>query len=473
MTVVKTECSPSTSARAFGTLADRLTESAKQATKPGHLAQDIADYEVQAGRLLVQAIDGGLFPKEHCHVNLGWWDRSIARIPGCVMTIYGCVPNWAITEMKFGEAKVKLVTDPGPDAEQRIRADAAKPFEPAQFARCWLFAVGSWLAAKFPERFRHNAASWDWWTAATDSDGRPLGKDGKPLTRRWYWNGERMPDGWKPPFEQDGQARLTPEEQEVVLGNLSDEEMQKWREPDPSADHFELKLEAEIAGTTDFYDDADWMKHQRIRAEVHSDACRLLDDLIRANDCSAAMPGSGGALHPLQAITKERMRREVAHPLIACYLGRRPHDTSQDVADAIGCSKGVVIESPAWKANRKRLADAKQSGRDPIALPLVDYLAPGGANDQSQMHAHKRLQEAQDEEIDDREKALNQRIAEYEAQHPDDDAQSVAKAVGCTAGEVERRRAALANLTAEQAECQKEDSDDPSGKAPKPIRKRV
>ena len=51
------------------------------------------------------------------------------------------------------------------------------------------------------------------------------------------------------------------------------------------------------------------------------------------------------------------------------------------------------------------------------------------------------------------------RIGEYEAEHPDAEPGEVARALGCTAGDVERRQAMLERLLAEQAGSAEEEGD--------------
>jgi len=163
---------------------------------------------------------------------------------------------------------------------------------------------------------------------------------------------------------------------------------------------------------------------------------------------------------------KGRVKRDVAEGLILQHLVRRPHDTAEEVAAAVGCSVGLVAESPAWRANRRRLEIAEKEGRDPKAVKLdVRAVTEDGGNRQAQMHAFREAQEAQDADIDAREKELFRRIGEYQAAHPDAAPQEVARALGCTAGDVERRQAMLERLLAEQSEsAEEEDGAEKFGK---------
>lgn len=153
-----------------------------------------------------------------------------------------------------------------------------------------------------------------------------------------------------------------------------------------------------------------------------------------------------------------RVKRDAAEGLILQHLARRPHDTAAEVAAAVGCSVGLVAESKAWRANRRRLEIAEKEGRDPKAVKLdVRAVTEVGGGRRAQMHAFRAAQEAQDAEIDAREKELFRRIGDYQAEHPDATPQEVARALGCTAGDVERRQAMLERLLAEQSESAEEE----------------
>ncbi len=174
---------------------------------------------------------------------------------------------------------------------------------------------------------------------------------------------------------------------------------------------------------------------------------------------------------------RRRINRAAVEQQILEHLVRHPHDTAVGVAVAAGCSVGVVCMSPAWKANRKRLRAAKElkakSGKsvDPIALDLQDYLTDAGDAPAAQLREHRRAQEAIDAEIDQRDRELYRQIAEYERQHPNATPQQVARALGCTAGDVERRRLWIDRLTREQPRSGA--ADDPKSPRPRRHRRRV
>ena len=176
---------------------------------------------------------------------------------------------------------------------------------------------------------------------------------------------------------------------------------------------------------------------------------------------------------------RSRVKREVAERHILDHLIRRPYDTAEEVAKAVGCSVGVVAESPAWKANQDRLKTAKKQGVDPKAVKLdLKAVNVAGGTRSSQKHRADEEREARDAEIDEREKELYKQIRDYQEEYPDATPEQVAKALGCTAGDVERRQAALNSLTAQQAEEEREDKDEPDpnarrGKRRKWVGKRV
>ncbi|HUU10208.1 MAG TPA: hypothetical protein VM431_06665 [Phycisphaerae bacterium] len=195
------------------------------------------------------------------------------------------------------------------------------------------------------------------------------------------------------------------------------------------------------------------------RLEVAATTCLLeLHQAGRAGRAAAVVPQQG-LVSSTRKKKRLRMKREVAEPLILDHLLRRPHDTVEDVVKAIGCSVGVVAESPPWRANQERLKRAKREGKDPKAVKLnVKALTEAGGHRRSQGHESKRQQEARDEEIDQRERELFWRIGEYEKAHPQATPKEIALAVNCTAGDVERRQALLDRLAAEQAGSAREDA---------------
>jgi hypothetical protein len=151
------------------------------------------------------------------------------------------------------------------------------------------------------------------------------------------------------------------------------------------------------------------------------------------------------------------MKREVAEPLIAQHLMQRPHDKAKQVAKTVECSVGVVADSKAWKLNQERLKIAKQQGIDPKAVDLA-YRQGSEWKDGMSLIPDDRSAGPADV-ADRREQELFERISEYQKAHPDATPEQVASAVGCTAGEVERRQASLDRLAAEQAQDHLEDVD--------------
>jgi len=156
--------------------------------------------------------------------------------------------------------------------------------------------------------------------------------------------------------------------------------------------------------------------------------------------------------------SKVRVKRDVAEEQILQHLKSRPYDTAKEVAAAVGCSVGLVANSPAWRANQCRLKTAEKEGRDPKAVEIdLGTVTKAGGSHRAQMHAFREAQGAQDAEIDAREKELFRQIEEYQAKHPDAAPQEIARALGCTAGDVERRQALLEQLLAEQCESAEEE----------------
>lgn len=187
----------------FQRLKEWFEKRADRDTKPSHLLAAVEQSAVQAGRLLDAAAGAGAFEGD------SWWRDG--RSP----------------------------------AHPRDRYDSDIEF----YRALWFWAIGSWLARKYPTRFRVSAVAWDWAVPATDKNGRLLDKDGKPLRYRWYRDGEPLPDDW--------------------TGDLSD------------GAQYESRMEGTPAEAHDFYDEPYALVHLRFRAAAYSDACRVLAELIR------------------------------------------------------------------------------------------------------------------------------------------------------------------------------------------------
>jgi hypothetical protein len=187
-----------------------------------------------------------------------------------------------------------------------------------------------------------------------------------------------------------------------------------------------------------------------VGSEAGDPVSRLYSKATSADVSNPAKPARGPSAG--------RMKREVAEPRIAQHLSRRPHDTAAETAKGVECSVGVVGESKAWKLNQERLKIARREGIDPGAVKL-DERAVNAAGGGMMRQLHYARQQAADigREIDERDMELFRRIDDYQKDNPDVDPEDVASAVGCTAGDVERRQAALNRLVAEQTEDQKED----------------
>lgn len=271
--------------RDFRRLSRRFPEHVRRARKLGHLNMNLAATAVQASRLLVSAIDDGAFPESARDRNGGWWDRSKGRVPGGPVTVEGTI-RWSVGE-------------PLPEQQPRFLAAASAPFDDAQYRRCWMMTISSWLTKAFPDRFRPGAAEWGWSHVAYDKDRRPLGRDKKPLKSRWYRNGRPLPRTFKGPRPGD-------------VGRY------QWRLGGPA-----LRVE-------ELYDEDDWFADLGIRAEIYSDACLLLSDLIRP----ASHKGDPAEL-PIEYVTRSQAaaivnrsprtfehRRDMPKPAIRGGAGR-------------------------------------------------------------------------------------------------------------------------------------------------------
>jgi hypothetical protein len=179
-----------------------------------------------------------------------------------------------------------------------------------------------------------------------------------------------------------------------------------------------------------------------------------------------ARPVPTTAAQPSEPVTsarpttrKRRPKAEVVHASVLEHLVRRPHDTAAEVAAAVQCGVGTVAEAPAWKLNRRRLEIARKCGIDPIGIALNERAVnEAGGSASAQARSHREATASLDESIDAQDQTLNGRIGAYQQDHPDATPQQVAAAVGCTAGEVERRQAMLTQLASEQANDHLEDT---------------
>jgi hypothetical protein len=256
-----------------------------------HLKTDVGQSAIQAGRLLIRAIDADAFPKSRKKKNGDWWDRSRGRVPGGPVAVFGSI-DWAPGQ-------------PAPDRSPKYLAAVTKPSTAAQFQACWTFAIGSWLVRSFPDRFRHGAAEADWRHAVLDAVGCPVGRDGKPLTGRWYKNGKRLPKSFE--WSPDCGGGYT------------------WRR------------EGEVAYEKDSYDQTDWLARLRIRAEVYADACLALADLLSDT-------GRRGGKRGLDAGNKLKSaaKREIVFEFIK---GHRFAGTLKQLAAALSKEKGLEIST--------------------------------------------------------------------------------------------------------------------------------
>ncbi len=245
-----TETSLPSIAAGFRLLASRFQDFARRAEKSRHLLTNIAQTGIRAGRLLQDAAEAGAFEGE------SWW--------------------------RDGKSPLHPYDD-GKGCFIRYESDAEF------FFQLWSTAIGSWLAERFPGRFRHDAAEWDWAHVATDEEGRLLGEDGKPLYGQWYKDGKPLPEGF----------RWTPQ---CPHGEYA------WR------------LEGKVAYREDSYDEADCLEHSRIRAEVYMDACCLLAEMVSDPHPSQASDVPATAKHDLQRAASRGMTKRSEHAGGSEYL---------------------------------------------------------------------------------------------------------------------------------------------------------
>ena len=205
--------------KTFRELEVRFRSYSERNSKATHLAANVGEGVVQAGRLLFEAAELGAFRDSQESFANGWRNDTILRMARSL--------------------------------------SAAKPLmqKDGAFWSLWVLAVGSWLAASFPWRFRSNATRRDWVQYAFDENGRLIDKDGKTLAGAWFKDGTLLPDDFDiktiEPTQRGG---------------------------------YSSKLVGEPAAVTDFYDDADFLEHHRIRCEVHAAACGLVAELLEGRD---------------------------------------------------------------------------------------------------------------------------------------------------------------------------------------------
>lgn len=221
-------------AKTLRKLSDDIAREIDRSDEPHHLAVLVYQIHGQAGRLLYEAIKAGAFPLKRSKENGGWWDAKAGRIPG----------------LPFPGKPVKA------------------PESDIEYAIFWVFAIGSWLVKAFPSRFPPEAAGWDWKHIATDPEGRPIGKDGKPL--KWRWCDKRTG--------------------EVLPENTTWDDIKANGHPE----HYEGSLDGETVDVTDFYSDKDFSFHNRTQLRIHAEACLLLAELIE-EVAATESPGTEGS----------------------------------------------------------------------------------------------------------------------------------------------------------------------------------
>lgn len=223
-------------------LADLFDLHAKQDAKPEHLSRNVAELTPKAGRLLLQAIDAGAFPKADLERNGAWWDRAIGRIPGGPFVAHSGGFKWSATD--GGSGPDATITGTPTHDQARL---------------CWTFAVGSWLIKAFPQRFRQGGEQYDWTHIARDAEGHPVDASGRRIGHKWFLNGE--------PIDGDAVAD--------AYRTLAD------------GDTLHAEADGKTVTVESQFDRDDVMAHCRAQADVNACACRLLAHLIEAKQTLA------------------------------------------------------------------------------------------------------------------------------------------------------------------------------------------
>ncbi len=493
----------------FQQLAYELEEARRQEVKPHHLMIRATRASIQAARLVIGGVNAGVFnrcPRLRENLRFAW----TGKIEGSTGTV---------TVDEQGRCHIQLIADV-PEA-----VGGPLPVETAsdeQLARLWVFPIFPVVKTLQPSSFKANAGAYDWKTIRKDVQGSILGRDGKPLK----YERETMadPDTGEPVYtwRRSGEPAYVGDDYDDAdsvwhsragvgdwadtcraLADLiaeSETEVNRDKGVSPSL-QFPSKALQELTaillasgslrerGLHRSFDVANGCVatcFTALRAPGDPSAAAGVKEIppyreyaLQEGQAGESPSGDGNDQTQGQKPTKQRMKRQVAEPLIGEYLMQRPHDTAGEVAKKVGCSVGVVAESSAWKLNQQRLKIAKQQGIDPKAVKLDERAvnAVGGGKIR-QLHDSRQQADGIVDEIDQREQELFRQIGEYQNDHPAETPEQVARALGCKAGDVESQQATLNRLISEQAEDQKEDIavDDPNtkrGTRQKWVRKQV
>lgn len=313
---------------AFRNLAQRLERCESAAVKSDHLGKNVGATMVQAGYLIIEAIDAGVFPESRKEANAGWWSRKHARIPGGPVAWYDTIQK-AFNEECRGESssfKLDVIQQPSTQSAHGV----------------WIHTIG-WLARSFPSRLRHQAAASNWTHIAKDEHGRWLGKDGTPLKGNWYFNGELLPDDFKPA-------------------------------PGEFKPGFQWRLDGDFLYEHERFDEADHLNSQRIRAEVSQDACSLLAELIgaAASDINESQDSRDPAKQTVTALPVEKAAsqhevkpltdwRDVQRRLFKMYDRGDLWPGYEVLEDRLTCSRATIQK--AIKPPQSALSALSESDR--------------------------------------------------------------------------------------------------------------
>lgn len=220
------------------------------------------------------------------------------------------------------------------------------------------------------------------------------------------------------------------------------------------------------------------------RSGIAPDSVSIVAENVKVQASTASVTGevvrvAGPSPASKSERAKSLMSREQAEQKIAAYLEKRPNDTVQQVAESVGCSVGVVSESAPWRRLMEDRKARKRSARAPTGTALDERtISSAGGNPSRQRHEWRDQAEAVDAALDARDMEILSQIDEYRQGHPDASVHDIARAVGCTAREVDQRQAQLDRLTAEQARDAEEDdglrnSESEGASRQRRVRKRI
>ncbi len=207
-------------------IAAELETAVSQDVKPVHLALRAERSAVRASRLVMECVNCGVLSDPGLRNTIALW------LPGRIEA-HG-TPGKPIGTMRKGPDGKLLIELQIPESAVQTKFDAVKVTD-AEALRVWPFIL-QYLFATDRLAFKSNAGTFDWTHYKTDSEGRPVGRDGKRL-------------------------RLVPVTSNGTKGDDSPKRYELNGEPVP---------------TTADYDESDWLAHVRNQVGDWADTCRSL-----------------------------------------------------------------------------------------------------------------------------------------------------------------------------------------------------